>query len=87
MSSSLCYSQGKMMERSGACRNRLSSSLTGFQESVEKMSCTKEGISPILVGIITALVTALVTGLVVMAMMRLACSPESRVEEGGKREA
>ena len=86
MSSSLCYSQGKMMERSGACRNRLSS-LTGFQESVEKMSCTKEGISPILVGIITALVTALVTGLVVMAMMRLACSPDSRVEEGGKREA
>ena len=75
-----------MMARSGACRSRLSS-LTGFPDSVETMSCKEKGISPILVGIITALVTALVTGLVVMAMMRLACGPDSRVEEAGKREA
>ena len=72
-----------MVERSRVCRSQELSS----QELVETKPCLADGISPVLVGIITALVTALVTGLVVMAVMRLACSPDSRVDEAGKREA
>ena len=74
------------MTRAGVCGTRGPSRIRG-PSGVEETSCKTEGISPILVGIITALVTALVTGLVVMAMMRLACSPDSRVDEAGKREA
>ena len=86
MSSSLCYNKGKMVARSGVCRSQGLSSLIGSSDSVEKTSCLGSGVSPVLVGIITALATALVTGLVVMAVMRLACSPDGRVEQG-KREA
>ena len=85
MSSSLCYNKGKMVARSGVCRSQGLSSLIGSTDSVEKTSCLGEGVSPVLVGIITALATALVTGLVVMAVMRLACSPDTRVEQAGKR--
>ena len=87
MSSSLCYNKGKMVARSGVCRSPGLSSLTGSTDSLETKSCLGAGVSPVLVGIITALATALVTGLVVMAVMRLACSPDSRVDEAGKREA
>ena len=87
MSSSLCYNQGKMVARSGVCSSKGLSSLIGSTDTVETTSCLGAGVNPVLVGIITALVTALVTGLVVMAMMRLACSPDSRVDEAGKREA
>ena len=76
-----------MVARAGVGRSQGLSSLIGSADSVEKTSCLGRGVSPVLVGIITALATALVTGLVVMAVMRLACSPDTRVEEGGKREA
>ena len=76
-----------MVARAGVCRSQGLSSLIGSADSVEKTSFLGGGVSPVLVGIITALATALVTGLVVMAVMRLACSPDTRVEEGGKREA
>ena len=76
-----------MVTRAGVCGTRGPERITGSSSGVEETSCKTEGISPILVGIITALVTALVTGLVVMAMMRLACSQDSRVDEAGKREA
>ena len=85
MSSSLCYNKGKMVARSRVCRSL--SSLIGSTDTVEKTSCLGDGVSPVLVGIITALATALVTGLVVMAVMRLACGPDTWVDGAGKREA
>ena len=87
MSSSLCYNKGKMVARAGVCRSLGLSSLIGSTDSVEKTSCLGDGISPVLVGIITALATALVTGLVVMAVMRLDTRVNTRVNEAGKRKA
>ena len=53
--------------------------MTGADD-VKTTSCSDGGLSPALVGIITALVTALVTGLIVMLMMKFACSDVNRVE-------
>ena len=77
----------QMVVRSRVCRSQGLSSLIGSTDTVEKTSCLDHGVSPVLVGIITALATALVTGLVVMAVMRLACGPDTRVDGAGKREA
>ena len=87
MSTSKCFSHGEIHPRGKVCGS--SFTLAPLREECPTATCSGEGISPILVGIITALVTALITGLIVMAMMKFACNDTNRVEDGSgaKREA
>ena len=90
MMKSKCFGGGKIQLRSVVCSSKYSSKFSGGDEgaeSVKTTSCLGAGVSPILVGIITALVTALLTGLIVMAMMKFACNDSNRVQSSGKREA
>ena len=82
-----CFGQDKISPRSSVCHFQGSAKLNDHSEGVRGGDVKMAGVSPILVGIITALVTALLTGLIVMAMMRFACSDSNRVQSSGKREA
>ena len=80
----------KILPRSVVCSSQSSSKLSDVSlgaGDIKRASCLGAGVSPVLVGIITALVTALLTGLIVMAMMKFACNDSNRVQSSGKREA
>ena len=85
-----CFGGDKILPRSVVCSSQYSSKLSDDSlgaGDIKRASCLGAGVSPVLVGIITALVTALLTGLIVMAMMKFACNDSNRVQSSGKREA
>ena len=85
-----CFGGGEIRLRSVVCSSQHSSKFSEVKVDaggVKTASSLGAGVSPVLVGIITALVTALITGLIVMAMMKFACNDSNRVQNSGKREA